>query len=107
MDDHIQVLTTTATHDEAQTIADTLVGSQLAACVQIVGPITSTYRWQGKIERAEEWLCVIKSTRGLYAEVERAIVAQHSYDTPEIIAVPMVAGSQRYMDWVSEQLRHG
>jgi periplasmic divalent cation tolerance protein len=101
------VLTTTATHDEAQTIADALVGSQLAACVQIVGPITSTYRWQGKIERAEEWLCVIKSTRGLYAEVERAIVAQHSYDTPEIIAVPMVAGSQRYMDWVSEQLRRG
>jgi periplasmic divalent cation tolerance protein len=107
MDDYIQAYTTTASREEAQKIADALVESQLAGCVQIVGPITSIYRWQGKIERAEEWLCVIKSMRSRYAELERVIAAQHSYDTPEIIAVPVVAGSQAYLQWLDQAVRQG
>lgn len=107
MDDYIQAYTTTATREDAQKIADALVERQLAGCVQIVGPITSTYRWQGKVERADEWLCVIKSVRRLYADLERAIAAQHPYDTPEIIAVPMVAGSQPYLQWLSQEVRQG
>jgi periplasmic divalent cation tolerance protein len=107
MDDYIQAYTTTATREDAQHIADALVERQLAGCVQIVGPVVSTYRWHGKIECAEEWLCVIKSARHLYAELERAIATQHPYDTPEIIAVPMVAGSQRYLRWLSQELQQG
>jgi periplasmic divalent cation tolerance protein len=105
MDEYIQVHTTTATREDAQKIADALVERRLAGCVQIVGPIASTYRWQGKIEHAAEWLCVIKSVRRLYIELERAIIAHHPYDTPEIIAVPMAAGSQPYLQWLNQELQ--
>ena len=107
MDDYIQVYTTTATREDAQNIADVLVERRLGGCVQIIGPVISTYRWEGKIEHAEEWLCVIKSARHLYADLERALAAQHSYDTPEIIAMPIVAGSQRYFHWLSQELQQG
>ena len=105
MTNTIQVLTTTEKKADGQAIARALVEKRLAACVQIVGPITSTYRWQGEIETAEEWLCVIKTRRDLYEELEQAIREVHPYDVPEILAVPVVEGSQGYLEWLDSVLR--
>jgi periplasmic divalent cation tolerance protein len=96
--------TTTASRAEARRIARTLVDRHLAACAQIVGPIESIYRWQGKVETAREWLCLIKTTRARFGELALEVEALHSYDTPEIIAVPIVAGSRRYLDWLASSV---
>ena len=103
MKSYIQVTTTTETKDHAQTIAQHLVEAKLAACVQIVGPITSTYRWKGKVENTQEWLCLIKTRDVLYNKVEAAIKSKHPYETPEIIAVQIVKGSKEYLQWISEE----
>jgi periplasmic divalent cation tolerance protein len=103
--DHIQVLTTVGSREEAGRIASVLVERRLAACVQIVGPIVSRYRWQGEIEEAEEWQCLAKTEAGAYDEVEAAIRELHSYEEPEIVATPIVAGSPGYLGWVSDQVR--
>jgi periplasmic divalent cation tolerance protein len=100
----IQVITTVDSREAAQKIADTLVAKHLAGCVQVIGPIVSTYRWQGDIERADEWLCLIKSSRDLYHDLERAIREAHPYEVPEILAMPIVAGAPDYLVWLSEQL---
>ena len=104
MESHIQVVTTTDKKEDAEKIALSLVERKLAACVQIVGPITSIYRWKGNIETAEEWQCVIKSRKDLYEEIETAIKAIHPYEVPEIIAVPIVAGSGDYLEWLRGEL---
>ncbi len=105
MTETIQVITTTASRPEADRIASALVERQLAACVQISGPINSTYRWQGNVETSEEWLCTVKTRNDLYAEVEQAIKELHSYDEPEILAVPVQAGSSGYLDWLDVQVK--
>ena len=104
MTDFIQITTTMPTESAAQTIAHTLVERRLAACAQIIGPVVSTYWWQNKIETTQEWLCVIKSSRNLYEAVEQAILELHSYDTPEILAAPITAGSARYLAWINANL---
>ncbi|NLF67812.1 MAG: divalent-cation tolerance protein CutA [Candidatus Anammoximicrobium sp.] len=104
MHETIQVSTTTETKADAERIAAALVAQRLAACVQVAGPISSCYRWQGKIETAEEWLCTAKTTRETYDQVEQAIRGLHPYDEPEIIAVPIVAGSPSYLAWLREQV---
>jgi len=104
MSEAIQVSTTTATKEDAQKIAAALVERRLAACVQVGGPITSVYRWQGIIETSDEWLCTIKTTRAAYEQVEAAIRQLHPYDEPEIIAVPIVAGSAGYLKWLDQQV---
>lgn len=104
MEKFIQVLTTTATREDAAAIASTLVEKRLAACVQIVGPVTSTYRWQGQVETAQEWQCLIKSRQDLFGEVERAIRAVHPYETPEIIATAILEGSEDYLRWLNDEL---
>lgn len=103
--EYIQVTTTTETQADAQEIADVVVEKRLAACAQVIGPVTSTYWWQGKIETAEEWLCMIKSKAALYEELEKAIRATHPYEEPEIIATPIVKGSQGYLAWLDENTR--
>ena len=103
MKSYIQITTTTETKEQAENIAQHLVEAKLAACVQIVGPITSIYRWRGKVENAQEWLCLIKTQDDLYNKVEVAIKNQHPYETPEIIAVPIVKGSKEYLQWISEE----
>jgi periplasmic divalent cation tolerance protein len=105
MKSYIQVTTTTETKEQAQTIARHLVEAKLAACVQIVGPISSTYCWKGKVENVQEWLCLIKTQDDLYAKVEAAIKSRHPYETPEIIAVPIVKGSKEYLKWIDEETR--
>jgi periplasmic divalent cation tolerance protein len=105
MKSYIQVSTTTETREQAQTIARHLVDEKLAACVQILGPITSTYSWKGKVETTEEWLCLIKTQENLYETLEKAILSLHSYETPEIIAVPIIRGSKEYINWLDNELR--
>ncbi|MBN1120825.1 MAG: divalent-cation tolerance protein CutA [Anaerolineae bacterium] len=98
----IIIITTTETIDEAKQIARGLVEGRLAACVQIVGPITSIYRWEGAVEEAAEVLCLVKTRADLFDQVEAAIQDRHSYDVPEIIAVPVERGSKPYLDWLNQ-----
>lgn len=104
MSDHVQVLTTTASEEEAGRIAALLVERKLAACVQVVGPIVSRYRWQGEIEEEREWQCLAKTTGAAYEAVEAAIHEVHSYDEPEIIAIPILTGSAGYLAWIDENV---
>lgn len=104
MNEYIQVITTAGREEEAAEIARMLVDKRLAGCVQVVGPITSTYRWQGRVETGQEWQCVAKTRRELYPRVEEAIRQAHSYQEPEILAVPVVAGSPTYLAWLDEEL---
>jgi periplasmic divalent cation tolerance protein len=104
MAEYLQVLTTAGSEDEAEQIGAALVERHLAACVQVVGPVSSCYRWQGKVEQAREWLCLIKTSGTRYAEVEAAIRELHSYDEPEIVATPIVAGSPGYLAWLGENV---
>jgi len=104
MPEYLQVQTATGSKEEAERVSSTLVERHLAACVQIVGPISSRYRWQGEIETTQEWMCVAKTEASRYPEVEAAIGEVHSYDEPEIVATPIVAGSKGYLDWLSESL---
>jgi periplasmic divalent cation tolerance protein len=100
MTDAIQIVTTTPDKDLALRIAQTLVEAGLAACVQISGPIESIYRWQGKVQSATEWQCSIKTTRDRYLAVEQAICGLHTYDVPEILALPVVEGHLAYLQWL-------
>ncbi len=105
MEDCVQVLCAVDTRDRAEAIAGRLVEDRLAACVQVLGPISSTYRWRGAVERAEEFLLVAKTTRRAYPALERAIRALHPYEVPEITAVPVVEGSADYLGWVRGEVR--
>ncbi|MGN6586733.1 MAG: divalent-cation tolerance protein CutA [Solirubrobacterales bacterium] len=104
MSDCVQVMCTAGSEEEAGRIAAVLVERRLAACVQVAGPITSHYRWQGEIEEEREWQCLAKTTRVAYMAVEAAIREVHSYDEPEIIATPIVAGSAGYLAWIDENV---
>ena len=105
MAEYIEVHTTIDSREAAQKIAETLVSRRLAACVQVSGPITSTYWWQGKMEQAEEWLCTAKTRRELYDQLEQAVREVHSYDVPEILAVSIVAGNADYLNWLSQETK--
>ena len=96
----LQVQTTFDNRQDADRVGLLLVEKRLAACAQICGPIKSVYRWQGKIETADEWLCLINTTPDRYAQVERAISEAHPYETPEILALPAAAGGSAYLHWV-------
>ena len=102
LSDAIIVFMTASNGEEAARLADMLVGAHLAACVQILPEMESVYRWQGKVERAPEILLLAKTTKAKFDELEREVRALHSYDTPEIIAVPVVAGSAPYLDWLNQ-----
>src|SRR5690242_3292160 len=102
--DFILVLTATSTQDEAQLIADTAVDKQLAAAVQIIGPVISTYTWKGQKERSQEWITQLKTRQDLYPLVEELIRTHHSYELPGILAIPVVAGSAPYFQWFEQHL---
>ncbi len=101
MKGYIQIFTTAGSKKDAANIAKVLVSKKLAACVQVVGPITSTYRWKGKVENAKEWLCVIKSRRALSAKVEKEIKRIHPYELPEITTAE-ISGSNEYLSWIKK-----
>ena len=99
----IIVITNTPTKQEALQIASVAVERHLAAAVNIIGPITSVYRWEDTIETAEEWQCLIKTGRSLYEKVEQVIREFHSYQLPGILAIPVSTGSQIYLDWIEQE----
>ena len=105
MKEYIQVFSTTRKKADAEKIAQTLVQERLAGCVQVVGTVSSTYWWKNKIERAKEWLCIIKSEKRLYRELEKTIKKMHPYKTPEITAMPIIAGSEEYLQWLDRELK--
>jgi periplasmic divalent cation tolerance protein len=104
MTEFIQVLTTVENKADAEKIARNLVEKKLAACVQIIGPLTSYFQWQGKLDTAGEYLCLVKSRNDLFAKLEMAINGLHPYEVPEIIAVPIMKGSKDYLDWLAAEL---
>ena len=105
MTDKIVVLSTCGSADEAERIARRLVEERLAACVSVVPGVRSHYRWQGAVESSDEWLLVIKSTRERFDALRTVLAAAHSYEVPEIIALPVVDGAASYLDWIDGSLR--
>ena len=87
--------------DEANLLADMLIDSRLAACVQIMRELDSVYRWQGKVERQREVLMTAKTLSSKFAEIEREVIKLHSYETPELLAIPLSAGSGPYLEWLN------
>jgi periplasmic divalent cation tolerance protein len=103
MTEPLLIFTALPDRPSAERLAAALVESRAAACVSILGNATSTYRWQGKIEVADEIPLLIKSTRAAYARLESLIRAQHPYELPEIIAVPVSAGLPAYIQWMAQE----
>ena len=98
------VLVTTASIEEAEVIANALVEAELAACVSLL-PIHSIYIWQGKLHKEQEWQLLIKTDLALFPTLEAKIRELHSYEVSEIIALPIIAGSQPYLEWIAEQVK--
>lgn len=101
--DFLVVMTTCPDAPTAEALAVRLVDQRLAACVQILPNVRSVYRWEGQVEQAGECLLTIKTTTARYADVERCIKAGHPYELPEVVAVPMAAGSAEYLAWIEGQ----
>ena len=105
MSDAIVVFMTVASADEARRIAKELVDQHLAACVQILPAIESVYRWKDEVQRETEILILAKTTAARFDDLEKAVRAMHSYDTPEIVAVPVSKISEPYREWLIENVR--
>ena len=103
--DAIVILTTTADKKDAEALAQALLLHHLAACVQIAGPMESRYWWNERIESAREYLCLIKTRRERYAEVEKLLLELHPYDVPEIVALPACEISTGYFQWLCGQIQ--
>ena len=101
------VLMTAGSQEEAERIAQALVAEMLAACVNIVPGVTSIYRWEGKVQRDQEWLLVAKSRRDVLDRLVERVQALHSYDVPEIIALPLTGGSEPYLRWLDGVVASG
>jgi periplasmic divalent cation tolerance protein len=101
----LQVQTTTDSRAEAVELARAAVEARLAACAQVSGPVASTYWWEGSVERAEEWVLTLKLPAGGYQPLADFITRRHSYDEPEIVALPIVAGAETYLSWIEEETR--
>jgi periplasmic divalent cation tolerance protein len=102
-DEFIQVVTTAPSQEGAKKIAQALLDQRLAGCVQIVGPIASLYRWKGQIETALEWQCWIKTRRAKYDAVAQVIQQNHTYEVPEILAIPILDGAEPYLRWLASE----
>lgn len=104
MTEYIQVFTTVESEEQGRRIARALVQKRLAACGQVMGPILSTYWWKGNLEEAGEWFCILKSRGDLFDVLEKEIRALHSYEVPEIVAVPIATGTRDYLQWIDEEV---
>ena len=105
MGEFVVVYVTVGSSAEADRLARALIEERLAACVNRIKPVQSIYRWQGKVEQSEEELLIIKTRRDLFAPLERRVQELHSYAVPEVIALPILEGSEGYLKWLDEQLR--
>ena len=107
MTNKILILITVGQKKECRKIARYLVGGQLAACVNIAGPIESIYRWKGKVARDREYQLFIKTTREMFPEILLAVSRLHSYENPEVICLPVIDGSEKYLQWLDGSLKKG
>ncbi|MGI8989043.1 MAG: divalent-cation tolerance protein CutA [Bryobacteraceae bacterium] len=107
MTGNIVVLNTCGSSEEAERIARRLVEERLAACVNVLAPMRSFYRWKGVVEDASEWLLVIKTSRDRFDALRATLEAAHSYELPEILALPVVDGSPNYLNWLAGELGAG
>src|SRR6266700_980489 len=107
MTTHIVVLSTCASEEEAERLARLLVDARLAACVNVVPRVKSYYRWKGAIETAEEFLLVIKSSRHLFEALRTELEKDHSYEVPEVLALPVVDAARNYLTWLAANLQEG
>lgn len=103
MSKYLQIITTVPAKENAEEITDELINKRLASCVQITSSIESRYWWKGKIEKTEEWQCIIKTKKGLYKSVEREILRIHPYEVPEIIVIPLIYGYKKYLEWIDNE----
>ena len=101
----LTVLTTTDTAEKAETLAHGAVAARVAACAQVSGPVTSVYRWEGEVRTDREWQVLLKTTAARYDDLEAYLRSAHDYDTPEIIATPVVRGGADYLAWVADETR--
>lgn len=101
---YVLILVTTANKQEADTIAQDLLAQKLIACANIVGPVSSYFHWSGKIEKAEEFLVLMKSRSDLFERIAVAVGKMHSYEVPEVLALPILASSQAYLSWLASSL---
>ena len=105
MSEAIVVLVTCGTEDEAVEIAHALVEERLAACVNLISPVRSIYRWEGKIWDEKEWMLIIKTQKRRFEDLEKKVKSLHSYSVPEIIALPIIEGSASYLNWLEEMTK--
>ncbi|MFT7841353.1 divalent-cation tolerance protein CutA [Saccharothrix sp. BKS2] len=103
--DHLVVISTTDSAEEAESLSKLIVAARLAACVQISSPIRSIYRWEGAVQDGQEWQLWIKTTGDRLAELTEFINQNHSYDTPEIVALPILGGNPAYLQWMTDETR--
>jgi periplasmic divalent cation tolerance protein len=101
----LQVQTTTDSRAEAMELARVAVESRLAACAQVAGPMTTTYWWDEGVERAEEWMIMMKLPADRYDQLAAFLTERHSYDEPEIVATPITEGSESYLSWIRDETR--
>src|SRR5580658_1646185 len=105
MTNKIVVFSTCGSEPEAERLARRLIEERLAACVNIVAPVRSFFRWKGVVETALEWMLVIKTSRDLFEPLRLSLEGAHSYELPEVLAIPVVEGSPNYMSWLDLELR--
>jgi periplasmic divalent cation tolerance protein len=105
MTDKIVVLSTCASAEEAERLARRVIDDRLAACVNVLSPVRSFYRWKGQIEDSAEWLLLIKTTRDKFDALRAALESAHTYEVPEVIAIPIVEGSPNYLSWIERELQ--
>jgi periplasmic divalent cation tolerance protein len=102
--EHVQVSTTVRNKEDAQTLARGAVEARLGACAQVHGPVTSTYWWDGEVQHDDEWTCVIKTSSEAASRLVEFLSDKHPYDNPEVVVLPIVGGSEDYLDWITEEV---
>ena len=105
MTDKIVVLSTCASAEEAERLARRVIDDHLAACVNVLSPVRSFYRWKGVIEDSAEWLLITKSVRDKFDALRAALESAHTYEIPEVIAISVIEGSPSYLSWIERELQ--
>jgi periplasmic divalent cation tolerance protein len=103
--DYIIILVTAENRDQAEKISQELLAEKLIACANIISPVFSCFLWQGKVKKAEECLIIMKTKRSLFGEISLCVKSMHSYEAPEVIALPIIDGSENYLSWMGTVVR--
>jgi periplasmic divalent cation tolerance protein len=101
----IQIITTTSDKKNAERIADTLIEKELAGCVQIIGPVQSTFKWRGKLKKTKEWICFIKTKDIHFSKIENEMKKIHKYSIPELLSFKVNKGNKTYLKWLEDSVR--